>query len=565
MQLKTKPADGSLNRKQRRALKKRNPRVLNTATAELPPHGNITADLERARKFQDSEDFVAAKEIYERLLKSHPEYPSLYIAIAGFHRLQRDLYSTYIALKKAVELEPDNARYWHYLSVALKKRSEIKAAIIARKKSIELQPDKAEYYMALGSLLDRVRETDDALTAFEMAVKLEPENDMAHFSFGTKLQNLGQFGAAKQALWKAIEINPQNLAVFYRMLMDKGLDSEEVDEILAKIEAAFQADDLPDEARSSGLFAVARIYENKKDYDQSFHHYLQANQMDRKTYRFGREEYEEFIDNLIEAFQPDVFEHLKEVGTASSVPVFVVGMPRSGTTLVEQILGSHSQVYGAGEMNYFLKLNAELLDASKTSDTKYPNDIKQMNCDILAQMGKDHLTDLRENYSSTALRIIDKMPGNVINLGLIAILFPQASIIHTIRDPMDTCWSCYVQNFNNKRFLSWTHSLEDAGFYYQQYRRLMDHWQKVLPLKILDVHYEGLLDSQESISRQMIEHIGLDWEDACLKFYEQDHSVHTASAWQVRQPIYKTSVEKWRRFEKHLAPLKQALGDYYAD
>lgn len=561
MQLKAQPATGTLNRKQRRALKKNGAAPLRAAPEQVQL-GDISAELEQARGFQEAENFNAAKEIYDRLLKLHSNHPDLYVALAAFHQLQNNPDNAYLALKQLVTIAPHIAEYWSALSLALKLRSEVKAAIIARKKSIELQPDNAESYVQLGMLLDRAYDSDRAMAAFEFAVKIDPKNHRALISYGRKLQALGEFKQANEAFWTAFKLYPRELTACLSILRGKELEEEDVDNILARLETILETEDLSDRGRGMGLSCMAQIYDRKKDYDRSFHFYFQANQMDRKEDKFECEKFERYINVLIESFQPEVFEHLKEAASPSQLPTLVVGMPRSGTTLVEQIMGSHSKVFGAGEMVNVQKMESDLIKASIALGSSYPRNLSEMNCEGLAQMGERHLADLRGNYSSSALRIIDKMPANILSLGLVALLFPQASIIHTMRDPMDTGWSCFTQNFDSKGSLCWTNSLEDIGFYYQQYRRLVDHWHKVLPLKILDVQYEELLDDQEGISQQMIEHIGLDWEEACLKFNEQDQSVQTASVWQVRQPIYKTSVEKWRRYEKHLGPLQQALGPY---
>jgi hypothetical protein len=257
------------------------------------------------------------------------------------------------------------------------------------------------------------------------------------------------------------------------------------------------------------------------------------------------------------AFTPAFFAERRGVfGSPSDVPVFIVGMQRSGTTLTEQIAASHPQVYGAGELEHIRRI-AGMIKIGRPEST-----VRQLtSADSLALAG-DYLRKVRE-IGGDALRIVDKMPHNFQYLGLIAILFPKARIIHCTRDPMDNCVSCFTQSFTGHH--GYNTDLRQLGLYYREYRRLMDHWRRVLPIPMLEIDYEEMVADQETQSRRLIDFLGLDWDPACLNFHETDRSVQTASRWQVRQPIYKTSVKRWKDYEKHLGPLKKALGELAAE
>lgn len=260
---------------------------------------------------------------------------------------------------------------------------------------------------------------------------------------------------------------------------------------------------------------------------------------------------------LKEAFTPEVFKQHSCRASPSSVPVFIVGMPRSGTTLTEQIIASHPDAAGAGELKAF----ADLLNLHATIDA----DMGRVTLPSDAGAGRiveGYLAALTEERED-ALRVTDKMPFNFLNLGMIQLLFPNATIIHCRRDPMDICLSCFCQNFTDG--MAFSLRLETLGFYYRLYDDLMRHWRAVLPNPILEVDYERVTGQPEEVIRQIIDFCGLPWDDSCLAPHETRRQVNTASIWQVRQPIYRSSVAKWKKYERHLGPLKAALGDLFVD
>jgi hypothetical protein len=260
------------------------------------------------------------------------------------------------------------------------------------------------------------------------------------------------------------------------------------------------------------------------------------------------------VDQLIRTFDAVYFRRVRGFGISSELPLFIVGMPRSGTTLVEQIVASHPQVFGAGELRDVERI-ALSLAAHLGNDVGYPSCLAKAPAEAVRAMAERHLHRLTA-LAGGSVRIVDKMPTNYLHLGLIATLFPQARIIHCRRGPLDTCVSCYFSYFRGLPF-AW--DLEELGRYHRSYDSLMAHWKAVLPLPVLDVSYEELVDNQEAISRRLMEFCGLDWDERCLAFHETPRPVHTASTMQVRQPIYKSSVGRWRRYEAHLQPLVRAL------
>ncbi|MCZ6837904.1 MAG: sulfotransferase [Alphaproteobacteria bacterium] len=366
---------------------------------------------------------------------------------------------------------------------------------------------------------------------------------------------MGRFDEVRTAYKQAIAVKPsfpapyKNLAHGRRVTPDDGL-IERIQGVLAK-------DTLPDRDRSVFNFALGKCFNDIQDYDAAFRHYEIANELSGKSRGFDLATLTDEFDRLISTFTPEFFEAQTSPGSDSERPVFILGMPRSGTTLVEQIIASHPLVFGAGGLMTINRVSWNLPAALK-SGTPYPECVALMDEKLVEKVASGCLKELGE-LSDDAARVTDKMPNNFRHVGLIARLFPRARIIHCQCNPMDICLSCYFLDFRGR--LDFAYDLTHLGQYYRQYERLMAHWKKVSPIPILDVRYEDLIADPENVSRRMIDYCGLEWDDACLAHDETERPVMTASHWQARQPIYQTSVERWRRYETHLGPLKAALSD----
>jgi hypothetical protein len=259
-------------------------------------------------------------------------------------------------------------------------------------------------------------------------------------------------------------------------------------------------------------------------------------------------------------FDKAFFKRLQGGGDPSDVPIFVLGMPRSGTTLTEQIIASHPQVHGAGELPYLWEIVQQQPVAGKQSHLIYPENLTSLTHETLTQWGQEYFTRLRRR-ALEAKHITDKMPANYLALGLIPLMLPNAKIIHVKRNPGDTCVSCFTRLFNRNQDA--TYDLAELGQHYANYARLMQHWQRVLPAgTFIEVQYEDIVADAESEARRLIDFCSLEWNDACLAFHKNKRNVHTASASQVRQTVYASSVDRWRHYEKHLRPLLDALGEF---
>jgi hypothetical protein len=261
-------------------------------------------------------------------------------------------------------------------------------------------------------------------------------------------------------------------------------------------------------------------------------------------------------ERIRDVFTPQLLESFENIGVASRVPVFIVGMPRSGTTLIEQILASHPDVFGAGELDYFRRAMIDLL-AVENGFEAFPEMVPSVPPERFRKIGESYLAGIKQ-LAPAAARVVDKMPEDYLNIGLIHLALPNASILHAVRDPVDTCISCFSQLFSDE--LNYTYDLAELGRYYRHYQALMAHWHRVLPPgRILDVRYEEVVANLEGVARRIVAHCGLEWDANCLTFYQSQRRIRTASVTQVRQPVYKSSVGRRLQYETFLAPLLAEL------
>ncbi len=326
-------------------------------------------------------------------------------------------------------------------------------------------------------------------------------------------------------------------------------------EAMAHAERLLRRADNPSAELQQLYFCLGKAYESLADYDRSFEHYYRANEIISFDYR--PEEFTRKIDNIISAYSARFMASAPRARVCSDRPVFVVGMPRSGTSLVEQILASHPQVYGAGELLDIQNI-VDDLPLRIGADPSGADWVNLLNSEILDSCAQRYL-DRLAGFSKDARRVTDKLPHNFMHLGPIELIFPTARIIHCDRDPLDTCLSCYFQEFGGKH--TYTTKLPWLGHHYREYTRLMAHWRSLVTLPMLEVQYEDLIAEPDHWIRKIVEFCGLEWDDRCLRFYELERPVRTLSYDQVRRPMYKTSAGRWSRYEKHLGPLLKALED----
>jgi tetratricopeptide (TPR) repeat protein len=362
-------------------------------------------------------------------------------------------------------------------------------------------------------------------------------------AIGRAQVHIGDLKAAEVSLNRAIALQPQSPAPYADLAAARKFSAADAP-LVATMESLREK--APEETQRGLEFALGKVYTDMGDFDRSFEHYHVANDLVRRKVPFDIARYAARIDREIDLFSAERLASMPR-GSDSDVPIVIVGTPRSGTTLTESIISSHSQVAGAGEMSFWSAAMSHVMPGFPDSYTPA----------LARQLADEYLLFMRQ-HSASARRITDKMPGNYMHVGMIHAVFPNAKIIHTKRHPIDACLSIYFQNFPDGHEYKW--DLESLAAWYEQYQRLMAHWRAVLPPGVLyESQYEDLVEDQEGESRKLLEFLGLDWEDGVLEFHKQERAVYTASKWQVRQPVYKTSTERWRRYEKHLGPLMDLL------
>lgn len=393
---------------------------------------------------------------------------------------------------------------------------------------------------------------ESAIECYRHAIKALPTFHEAYVNLGNALIRKGHIHEADSILTKAIELNPHNVAVNYNLTLIrkyKHVDHEDA----IRIKKLLQTRQTPEEYL---YFALGKIYGDCQQYEEEFSYYHQANQIINETVTFDGEALARSTSHLIDSFSSDFLKHYSVPASKSRAPLFIVGMPRTGTTLLASILSKHPAINTAGELGIIYQFTRNLPRLLGT-DTPYPEAAHAMTASISSVLAQHYNVRLGRHSTPGATYIIDKHPLNFWHLGLIYMLFPLAKVIHCTRHPLDSCISNYFQRFSTEHDYSF--DLENIGTYYREYQKIMAHWQQHLPMNILDVAYEDMVTNTEQTARKALDFLGLEWDDACLSPHTNDCQINTASIWQARQPIYHQSIGRWKHYEQHLEPLKKIL------
>jgi len=456
-------------------------------------------------------------------------------------------------LRRAIKARPDYAAAHNNLANLLKDLGRLDAAVDAYRAAIALDQGYVAAHYNLSVALVALGRLDAAEAACRRALELAPRHAPAHNNLGNVERFRGRLDAAIASFRAAIAIDPDYAAAHCNLA--ELLPACAGDAAFDRLERLRDRPNLPPHERISLDFALGRMYDAVGEADRAFAAYRSGNHLRaREAARLGRgfdaAEHRRRTDKLIETFSADLFERLAESGSdsADETPLFIVGMPRSGTTLVEQILASHPAIHGAGELAEIDRLIATL--------DGYPEVGATLDPAARRTLGADYLEALRK-HSATAARITDKLPLNLFNLGFIALVLPGARVIHCRRDPRDTCLSCFTHDFGPGNEFS--DDLADLAAFHGDYHRLGEHWRATLPLPMIEVRYEDLVADLEAESRRLIAFLGLDWDPRCSAFHQSERTVLTSSSAQVRQPIHGRAVGRWRRYERRLTPLIEGL------
>jgi tetratricopeptide (TPR) repeat protein len=455
---------------------------------------------------------------------------------------------------QAVRLAPRDADAHYNLGLALSDTGSFQKASEQYRAALSCNPNHGLAANNLGTALEKMGDDKGAEECYTRATRINARHAEAQNNLGALLSARGELDRARACFEAAIAADPSFVHAHYNLSTLKKYVPGDL-HLKALEEISRKSADLAPAVRLRFCFAIAKAYEDVGRYDESFAAYAEGNLLKRATFQYDEAKFAQGIARVRSHYDA-AFAAKPAKGCDDETPVFIVGMPRSGTTLLEQIISSHSAVHGAGELHDLGQAISDVMGANPEGD--YMEWLPQAGADKLQAIGQAYVDRLKARDPG-ALRITDKMPGNFYYIGLIRKILPKAKIIHSLRDPVDTCFSNYSRLFSET--MPFAYDLGELGRYYRRYRALMEHWHAVLPGSVLDVKYEDLVRDQEKQSRRLIEYCGLPWEEACLDFHRNERPVKTASIAQVRKPIYTTSVARCERFGKHLDPLRAALDD----
>ena len=456
------------------------------------------------------------------------------------------------SLKRALALDPDNVDAAYNLGNAFSKAHRYEEALDSYRDVLRRRPSFTAAQFAFSEALRQMGRHEEALSVLEQILDRNPRSYNAQNRRGAILRELGRPEEALRAFDASIALDPTQTEPYLALVSLKGVAVD--DPRVGAMEALARRDDLPPDRRSLLLFALAHAYERAGRHDESFPYLLEANRLRRSQISYDERPGRRRFERVRHFVTAELIAEKSGQGALSELPIFILGFPRSGTTLVEQILASHPAVHGAGELTYMGELAAGL----KARGTLYfPECLPFLAGEEYRRCGEAYVERLRA-LAPEAPRITDKMPDNHMFVGLIHLILPKARIIHLRRDPLDTCLSCFSQHFANE--INYSYDLRELGRYHRMYLDLMEHWRRVLPAgAMLEVQYESVVEDIETQARRILDYCGLPWDPRCIAFHETHRPVKTASVDQVRRPIYRSSMQRWKPYESQLGPLIEAL------
>ena len=499
---------------------------------------DINQIFNQAITLHRNEKLEEAERLYKEILKVQSEHLDANNNLGIILEKHGKLEEAEIYYKKAIALNPNFAEPYNNLGTTLKDLGRFDESLLSFKKCIKLKPNLAQPHNNLGDLLFKLKKFEEAEASYKKAIELKPDYAKAYNNFGILLTDLDRIEEAKSNFKKSLEINPEYVEAFFNL--GELMNFTKEDERFSQMQKLYLSQSLSDEKRVILGFILAKTCEDLNQFDKSFKYYFEANKIHKKTINYD-------IKNIINEFSlykstcSNLKKHsLKNTKIEKSLkPIFIVGMPRSGTTLIEQIISSHSKVTGAGELNYIGSLGRDIaLGISKINNNTLLN-LKEKYIRILNRL------------SNGSLMITDKHTGNFRYIGLIYSLFPDAKIIHVKRNAAATCWGLFKKKFSGES-IKYSYSLDDIVTYYELYQGLMKFWEEKYKSQIYNLNYEKLTENQGEETKKLIKYLGLEWEDACLAPQDNKRIVYTTSKMQVKKKIYTGSSDKWNKFEPFL-------------
>ncbi len=535
-------------------------------------------------------DFGRAVELLRKAIQIKPEYGPAHRNLGDLLLANEQLDEALQTYGRAMKLEPKNGELFRLRAQAFLMKNDLRKAEQACQRSIKLLPGLMSSHMTMARIQERMKKFREAEKSYRTALALNPKSAQTHCALGKILfLNKDMFGEAERHLGRAIELRPdfaeaklalanayvtkgrmneaeilleeivstepENVDAYRQLAHIRKAGGKEYDH-LSKMEALISDPKVNVIKKAELHYGLAEAFDHMGEYDKAFSHIFDANESDGSRNIYDMETPQRQYKEIKEVFTHEFFEERRGYGLATEVPVFIVGMPRSGTTLTEQIIASHPESFGAGELNEIGKMKTHIRRIVGPSK-KFPHSVADLRQRAVTGLAQGHLNYLRR-LDAKALRVTDKMPFNLFSLGLIALLYPNCKIFWCRRNLLDNCLSCYFLRFVDH--MAYATDLYNLGRFYRIHEQIMEYWHEALPITIHEVKYDDMVADQEGMTRRLIENCGLEWDDKCLAFYKDERAVKTPSNWQVRQPIYKSSSGRWRNYEKHLKPLIEGLG-----
>ncbi len=502
-------------------------------------------------------EYAEAERLYREALALKPDYPEAQLQLGLLHAARRDYPAALICYDAALALEPRFYPAWASRGEALFELARREEALESWRRARGLAERDPGQLQMLGAAFREAGDYAAARGCHEQALALTPDDPQGHNSLGNALGMQGDFAGAEQHYRKALSLRPGYAGALHNLSGIAKL--KPADPVWPQLEALErELARLPPAEAVLVHFTLGKLREDARDHAAAFRYYAAGNKLKRESIRYDETRQARFFKDFLQLFDAGFLAARARAGSEDARPVFIVGMPRSGTTLAEQILASHPQVYGAGEIHALRNgLRAELPAAE--DDYGLPEALATLDAQALAR-GAARYSSYLDGLAPGAKRVTNKLPGNMALVGLIHLLFPRAVIVHCTRDARDTCLSNFSKLFTTGHGFSYEQG--ELGRFHRMYAELMAGWQRVLPAgRLYELNYEALVADIEGGSRRLVAACGLGWDDACLRFYDTPRSVKTASLAQVRQPVYASSVGRWKHYEKELAPLLAALSD----
>ena len=507
---------------------------------------NIGNVLIGQKKFQE------AKKWFSKSLKKDPNYVE---AISNFglclaEENKIDEAETYF--RKAIKINPSFSNAYNNLAMILKKKEKFYEAVKEYENAIKFNPNFSDAYCNLAISLMDIGKINEAETNFLQALKADPNNVHTKISYAGFLKTSGKIDQATKLYQSIISENPDIDAELYRNFAHTKTFSRE-DQDIRRMELIIKKNNLDKHSKTHLCFALGKAYEDLGQIEKSFNYIKEGNAIVRKTYQYDTNDMKKYFNNIVDIFQPDLIDKFRNSGLGEKNHIFILGMPRSGTSLVEQILSSHTKVCGGGEIKY---VEDSITEVGKKRQSTYPESVKTFSPADLAEIGSLYLNKTKQFLGSKEF-LTNKLPQNFLYLGIIKLIFPKSKIIHCTRDPLDNCISLYKNYFVGHQ--GYAYDLEELGAYYNLYKKLMKHWHKLFPDGFFEIHYDNLVKDQKDQTLQLLKFCQLDWEENCLAFHKTKRIVNTASSVQIRKPIYKDSLEIAKKYKDLILPLANIL------